>query len=471
MPSGFSLGHSSTGDQAEATLLDTHDWRLWEAGIIAMSAGGMMELRSLKDWSIMLREEYGSGENAGQPPAKLADVVYPRALARTWHVQTRASIHDVLNSDDKIVCRINAIEFSLAGERGSVCTGLEFLPLRGYSAETKSLQEAMLAQIDQRPDLLLLLLRHHEERPDTFLSHKTLGLVAGVPFPQASGIMLDSLALVMERCVPGILDDTDTEFLHDFRVCVRKSRAYLSLVKKFIDSQALAPNRSFLKRCGSATTRLRDLDVYALKADYFRTLLPPALGRYLDGFFGWINAERNKALEEVTEFLTSPQYTDGMKQWRVCLEDASAFLEKNDTAAVGRKIISRTYRKVSRAASSITDASPDDDVHDLRIECKKLRYTIEFFQDPVDEPLVGELLSLLKKLQEVLGEFNDLSVQQQWLLDALQEPHAAHSREVDAAIGGLITSLYKQQGELRSRIGRRIVQFSDPGLAQVMRSL
>jgi CHAD domain-containing protein len=84
---------------------------------------------------------------------------------------------------------------------------------------------------------------------------------------------------------------------------------------------------------------------------------------------------------------------------------------------------------------------------------------------------VDRLLATLKRLQEVLGEFNDLSVQQSWLLDALKEPNAAHSREVDAAIGGLITSLYERQKQMRPRIGKRISRFADPALASAIRDL
>ena len=46
-------------------------------------------------------------------------------------------------------------------------------------------------------------------------------------------------------------------------------------------------------------------------------------------------------------------------------------------------LIWKRYRKVCKLARSITPDTPDEIVHDLRIDCKKLRYLMEFFRPSV----------------------------------------------------------------------------------------
>jgi CHAD domain-containing protein len=79
----------------------------------------------------------------------------------------------------------------------------------------------------------------------------------------------------------------------------------------------------------------------------------------------------------------------------------------------------------------------------------------------VREPVIDEVLLLLKTLQDVLGEFNDMSVQQQWLQDALQSQEVIRGPGVQAAIGGLMTSLYSHQQRSRQNIYSKFSGFVD----------
>lgn len=72
-------------------------------------------------------------------------------------------------------------------------------------------------------------------------------------------------------------------------------------------------------------------------------------------------------------------------------------------------LIGKRYRGVLRRGREITSASSDESLHALRIQCKQLRYLLEFFR-----PTYGDLLKAetarLKELQDVLGEFQDACV-------------------------------------------------------------
>ena len=60
----------------------------------------------------------------------------------------------------------------------------------------------------------------------------------------------------------------------------------------------------------------------------------------------------------------------------------------------------------------IDDDSPDEALHRLRIDAKKLRYLLEFFRALYPPKEIGAVVGALKSLQDNLGDFNDLSVQQ-----------------------------------------------------------
>ena len=68
----------------------------------------------------------------------------------------------------------------------------------------------------------------------------------------------------------------------------------------------------------------------------------------------------------------------------------------------------------------------------------------------------------LKRLQDNLGTFNDLSVQQDMLRKYLGglRPGARKSQELATAIGGLLTNLHHEQQRVRQGFYDRFQQFS-----------
>ena len=112
-------------------------------------------------------------------------------------------------------------------------------------------------------------------------------------------------------------------------------------------------------------------------------------------------------------------------------------------------LIGKRYRGVLRRGRAITSASSDESLHALRIRCKQLRYLLEFFR-----PAYGGLLKAetrrLKKLQDVLGEFQDACVAGQLLRRYAEGlPMRGGNRGQLIALGQLIG------GQERRAAGRR----------------
>src|SRR5205814_6144881 len=84
------------------------------------------------------------------------------------------------------------------------------------------------------------------------------------PAAVAVATVLASLLDTLEANVPGTIADIDTEFLHDLRIAVRRTRSALKLAGDVLPAGLAARFRPGFKWLGDLTTPTRDLDVYLL---------------------------------------------------------------------------------------------------------------------------------------------------------------------------------------------------------------
>ena len=98
------------------------------------------------------------------------------------------------------------------------------------------------------------------------------------PANEAAAKIFTRLVEVVRLNLPGTLDDIDSEFLHDLRVAVRRTR---SLQRQFADiyPDRLQHHRDEFKRLQAITGDLRDLDVYLLDFDGLKAGLPERMRR------------------------------------------------------------------------------------------------------------------------------------------------------------------------------------------------
>jgi CHAD domain-containing protein len=133
--------------------------------------------------------------------------------------------------------------------------------------------------------------------------------------------------------------------------------------------------------------------------------------RFKEGFAGWFDRQ----------------------QWELgeLKKKQAKFLVMN-LVPFSRKLMDKQERKVLVAGSHVNRHAPEE-MHRLRIECKKLRYAAEFFR-----PLfvgMDTYIAQMRGLQDLLGLMNDVAVMRQ-LLDELLANEADHETFVYA--GGLI---------------------------------
>ena len=79
---------------------------------------------------------------------------------------------------------------------------------------------------------------------------------------------------VMEHNESGVTNNIDSEFLHDFRIAVRRTRSALGQIKGVFDDEVLAKYKKEFAWLGAMTTPARDLDVMLLEFKKYQSMLP-----------------------------------------------------------------------------------------------------------------------------------------------------------------------------------------------------
>jgi CHAD domain-containing protein len=265
----------------------------------------------------------------------------------------------------------------------------------------------------------------------------------------------------------GVRRGPGARFLHDFRVSVRRTRSLLSQLDKVFAPDAAARFRREFKWLGSVTGAARDLDVYLLKMDGYHAKLPADTADHLAPLDAFLRRRRDAERRRLLTALGSGRYGKLVDDWRGFLDgdiggDSPPADARRSVVDVAGAHIWRAYRLVHHDDRKIDADSSAEALHDLRIDCKKLRYLLEFFCDLYHAGDIAPLLKSLKRLQSNLGDFNDLEVQQRTLqrFAPQMKTEEPASVQYQLAIAHLLDHLHRQQANERRRFVTSFERFS-----------
>ena len=437
--------------------LDTFDRRLVTAGLTLelRTAAGSAEL-VLTDQE---RELTAPADGlrlpalaAALPPGpvrdRLAPVIDIRALTDLGVQRRHQRPIDLRNRDDKIVVRVVVDEPDL----------VRVTPLRGYDSDARAalrllgglgLREAAAGATatdqpaDEGPG--------PEAPATTYVAHVLRGF-------------LD----VMSANLPGLLDDVDTEFLHDFRVSVRRTRSTLKLGRPVLPGDLRDTWEPAFRWLGDLTTPVRDLDVYQLDLPTMAGWLVAADPADLGALAEHLRRRRTAQRRRLVRGLRSQRYQRLVDEWGVRLTDLADLSgdepPPSETAlALARSAIRRSGSRVMKDGSAVHADSAATDLHDLRKRCKELRYALEVFAPLLDPSARKALVTDLKVLQDVLGRFQDTEVQRAGLRDFAEEMmRDGTPTEAVLALGELIGHLDAAQDAARLEFDDAFGRFARP---------
>ncbi len=229
---------------------------------------------------------------------------------------------------------------------------------------------------------------------------------------------------------------------------------------------------------GKMSNELRDLDVYLLNRPKYKAMLPAVLHDDIDPLFDYIGKQRSVSLRKVIRNLNSNKYRKIMQNWEAFLNEPQHDLVSGSNAIVpvfelASKRIYKQYIDVVKAGNRYFEDRDDEKLHKLRIQCKKLRYLIQFFANLFPPKKISILVEQLKKLQDVLGDYNDLSVQVNYLIEVAKEMPANLSRlnKTLVAIGSLIGEMETKRQSVKASFAETFMHFSSRQNQKLFREL
>ncbi|MBM9519553.1 CHAD domain-containing protein [Desulforhopalus vacuolatus] len=457
------------GGKLSGYLVDTFENLLLKAGKILFDVNDTLVLVDLRSGDTVEQGITGAWRFADQLPdgpvtEKLRKITTTRAFLPVGKVKFRLDSGLLLDDEEKTLARFRQTVLK-SGEK-HLTLGVTAM-LRGYAHEHQMLVEILQKSGVQSCDNFEDLYRQLGIRDSSYTSKPGLVFAASSTVKNAAVIIIRTLLAVARQNEAGAAADIDSEFLHDYRVSLRKVRSVLSLFKgAFSRKETEALQKSFAELM-RPTSRLRDLDVYLMRTEEYMAMVPESAREGVGILFSFLEDERELALRTVVACLRSEDYRIQMEALTRKFSRANNLKNGLDSSRraheVGSSLIYKRYRKVCRIASEMDKSTPSSEVHQLRIHCKKLRYLMEFFAPFFPEEAIGLLVRNLKKMQDNLGNFNDYSVQQHFLQKILKEKmdaFADYELTVSNSIGALTAMLHQKQLAERQKVKNNFIQFN-----------
>ena len=466
-------------------LLDTFDGRIAAAGgrFTASTGNGGARLewhprdrQTPLEVSAKTPVDFAWDLPSGPLRDSLAPIIDVRRLLPQVEVEIHGRMLDVLDDDRKTVARVR-IEAGRARTPGRatpwtrIPTLVTLCALKGYDPA----YERLLRIIESRPGLKrslaglqVIALQSLGVSPPRDVSRFDVALLPSVRADAGARQIYQALLDIMVANEPGMRDDLDSEFLHDYRVSLRRMRSLLGQIKNVLPGDAVTRFRTEFQWLARGTSTKRDLDVLLLSLRRTSESLP---ADELAAFFAFLSRKQLREQRLLERLLETTRYRALLAGWRDFLQDAPPGIAEPSDAArplveVTSRRILRLYRRLVDNAVAIHDKTPADAIHQVRIEAKKLRYMIEATRSLHDRRDLDRIMDSLKRLQTVLGDFNDAQVQERNLLDsgrAVVEAGAGESRTL-LTVGRLAENARNRAVSLRSQVDRELSRFCKDGI-------
>lgn len=260
------------------------------------------------------------------------------------------------------------------------------------------------------------------------------------------------------------LQHDDAEAVHQMRIAIRRLRTAISLFSDIVSDGRVAQIKSELKWMAGQLAAARELDVF-LRQVGSPPRVPPTAKVPLRSLHAEITRRRDDAVRHAKAIVDSRRFDDLLFETLRWIEAGP--WSRSDGAAASRcqePLARFAARELSRRCRKIAKRGKDPERldarqrHKLRIQAKKARYATDFFAAVFaggkakkrNKRRKKKLVASLKRMQDALGELNDVMAHEQITARIAQarapSSNGANPRRAYAA--GLVL------GEEEARIGK-----------------
>lgn len=214
----------------------------------------------------------------------------------------------------------------------------------------------------------------------------------------------------------GARSGKDPEAVHDMRVATRRMRATLRALDDHLAGPAVVEVRRGVRALTQALGEVRDLDVLLGHAKEFQAELSVDQRSDLDSLLDEWTDKRKRARKGLILLLNSREYARFRKRMKRYINDEAATLppDKDEEVQpfqvrhVAGSVLWGRYEEVL-AFETVMDAPTIEQLHELRIKGKYLRYTLECFRETLPSDAT-DLIGDVVEMQDQLGELHDADV-------------------------------------------------------------
>ncbi len=288
---------------------------------------------------------------------------------------------------------------------------------------------------------LTILSRHPADSPESWQ-----GLRTEMHMGEACRMIWHEQFMKVLLAEAGVRYSDDPEYVHSARVAIRRARAAARIYQGYFKPKAIRRHLQRLRKTARLLGAVRDMDVAIARLERYQQ---KTRRRNKTDLQETLNAWRSR---RATAFTALIQWLDSAKYARF-VTDFLAFCRTPGAGIVdmqpqpGEEVTPFQVRHVAPAMLvanfervrayqvwfELPDAVPVETLHRLRIECKYLRYNLEFMAGLLGPESVG-VIDLLRQLQDDLGDLNDAVVSQHLLsTDAAGDEAPVNRYEQDQA--------------------------------------
>lgn len=421
---------------------DTPDFELAKAGIVVkVRAEGRKRTQTVKtsgsrSAALHSRHEWEWPVLSDQPNAYLLEstglkpLQDPEVAARLMPIYTtqfRRTFFRIGDDDSEIEVSMDEGSVGIASASEAICE-VELELIRGPASALVALAQKIVAIVPAR-----LLIHAKSERG----LHLAQGFVPG-PVKASPGEITSAMTVeetfqsIARNCINQIIANErslvatgDPEAVHQMRVALRRLRSAARLFRDVVDGpefQTIKPELSWLQNClGPA----RDTHVF------LEEIVAPVVAAHPDAVplrqlhASWSEAakvHRDAAIAAISQprftllILALMAWTEA-GDWRNDEDNPEfrAALRATPIMDFAKTMLTKRMKRIRRHATSAPETLPEPLLHELRILCKQLRYTSEFFAPLFHKKEVKATLEALAALQDILGQLNDIAVAAQRL--------------------------------------------------------
>jgi CHAD domain-containing protein len=200
--------------------------------------------------------------------------------------------------------------------------------------------------------------------------------------------------------------DDDPEHVHQLRVGTRRARAALDIFACCLPPKVYKGARRRLRGIRQVAGEARDWDVFLAGLTQGARERGRKLSPGLDCLVGYVVAKREAAQHRLEEAAKNSPFTFE----RFLAETVAAVHKPGDPRL--RTLVNLALPKLSGLLRELHEAASLDledyeQLHQIRIRCKRLRYAMEVFADCFAQAFRAELYPAVEAMQEILGNAND----------------------------------------------------------------